>query len=172
MKHFRQKESYKHLFAKNLLKKWFLEQESLGEFCQVAQFKWRSNYGVFTELEFYESSSPYYFELSQGLIEYRGIDENHKDLRGEDCLNWFDPTFNRGNILFVPDITIFHKGLPSILIEVVHTNPISKWKVERIQKFFKGHYIELYEIESEEILKKDSSCVPPFLHSKRLILDA
>lgn len=169
MVEFIQRESYKHLFAKNLLKKWFLEQETTQDFCNVAQFKWRSNYGIFTELEFYETSDPYYFENSGGLIEYRGHDENYLDHRGKNPLNWFDPSFDRGKILFVPDVTIFHKGTPVTLLEVVHTSPLTEWKVKRIREFFNGFHVELFEIEAEEVLRHDKSIIPKYLTCRQVI---
>lgn len=139
MKQFIEKESYKHLFAKNLLRDWFLEQEKHNDYCEVAQFNWRSNYGAYTELPFYKTSDPYYFEC--GL--------------------------NEGKILFVPDITVFHKGVPIYLLEVVHKHPMPLWKVNQIKKFF-NYNIELYEIEAEEILRHDKSIIPTYLECKRL----
>lgn len=169
MNRFIPRESYKHLFAKNLLKRWFLEQEKTEDFCQVGQFKWRSNYGVFTELEYYETSDPYFFECSVGLIEYSGQDDDGIDKRGKNPLNWFDPNIDRGKILFVPDVSIFHKGTPVILLEVVHTHPLPDWKVKKIKKFFNGFHVEVYEIEAEEVLRKDSSSVPNYLQCKQII---
>lgn len=169
MSAFISRESYKHLFAKNLLKRWFLEQDHQLDFCSVAQFKWRSNYGIFTELEFYETSDPYYFETSKGLKEFCGYDNNYIDKRGSNPLEWFDPNFNRGKILFVPDVTIFHKGTPVILLEVVHTSPLTSWKIKRVKDFFEGYYVELYEIEAEEILRHDKSVIPAILKCKQVI---
>lgn len=169
MAEFIERESYKHLFAKNLLKKWFLEQDNSEDYCQVAQFKWRSNYGIFTELKFYETSSPYYFELSGGLKEHEGFDEKYVDKRGINPLDWFDPAFNRGKIQFVPDVSIFHKGVPVLLLEVVHTSPLTTWKIDNIKKFFDGFHIEVYEIEAEEVLRHDKSLVPKYLQCKKVI---
>jgi hypothetical protein len=166
---FIERESYKHLFAKNLLKKWFIEQDVSKDHCEVAQFKWRSNYGVFTELKFYETSEPYYFETSGGLLEYTGNGVNGTDLRGANKLNWFDSKFNRGKILFVPDVTIFHKGTPVILLEVVHTSPLTTWKIEKVKKFFEGYHVEVYEIEAEEVLRHDKSIVPKYLKCNQII---
>ncbi len=157
-----ERESYKHLFAKNLLKRWFLEQDTNNDFCSVAQFNWRSNYGIFTELEFYETSNPFYFELSDGLREYSSE-------RSKNPLDWFDPDFNRGKILFVPDITLFHKGSAVKLLEVVHTNSVPDWKKRRIEKFFAGNHIEVYEIQAEEILRHDKTIVPAYLECRQII---
>jgi len=156
------RESFKHLFAKNLLKKWFLESEKDGS-CEVAQFQWRGNYGVFAELKFYETSDPCYFEVSGGL----DPDKDEFPVRGNPK-DLFLPNFNRGKILFVPDVTIFHKGSPKYLLEVVHTNPLSKSKIEKIDKFF-GGCVNLFEIEAEEILKQDSDTVPEYLECRQIL---
>ncbi len=148
---FIENESHKHRLAKELLYSWFDEQNKSNDSCQIAQFKWRSNYGVFTELKFYETSAPYYFECSKGLKEYSLI--NGVDSRGLNPLDWFDTKIDRGKIIFVPDITIFHKGCPTIIIEVVHKNSLTKSKIEKIKQFFQYHHVELYEIDAEEILR-------------------
>ena len=170
MREFIEKESYKHLFAKNLLKKWFLQQEETKEdYCKVAQFEWRKNYGIFTELKFYETSDPYYFESSEGLTPDNRHSENGKDLQKENPENWFDPNFDRGKILFVPDVTIFHKGTPAMLLEIVHRSPLTNQKIKKIRKFFTGYHIELYQIEAEEILRHDKSIIPNFLKCKQVL---
>jgi hypothetical protein len=138
---FIERESYKHLFAKETLASWFFEEEKGKDFCQVAQFWWRSNYGVYKELPFYETSEVYYFEGGE----------------------------NSGKIIFVPDVTIFHKGTPSLFLEVVHKHPTPQWKIEKIKKFFQKFQIDMYEIEAEEILKHDKKSIPNYLECKQLI---
>lgn len=150
IKKFKEKESYKHLFAKELLAKWFQEEEINNDFCNVAQFSWRANYGVFTELKFHKTDDPYYFENSEYL--YTDNEE-----------------FDRGPILFVPDVIIFHKGSPRYIFEVVNTNPVSNFKLQKIKSFFDGYYIELYEIYVDDILKFDKNEKPNYLECNRLI---
>lgn len=162
---FVEKESHKHRLAKELLASWFHQQDEMHDFCQVAQFTWRSNYGVYTELKFYETSDPYYFECSAGLKDYAEIED--KDVRGDNPLEWFDPLVDRGKILFVPDITIFHKGSATILIEVVHKNPLTNTKIDIIKKFFEGYHVEVYEIEAEEILRHTG--IPNNLKCKQVL---
>ncbi len=167
---FVKRESRKHNQAKNILKRWFSEQERLNDSCRVAQFKWRTNYGAYSELMFYETSDPYYFEQSKGLLEYAGTTKTGRDRRGKNRLKWFDPNFDRGKFLFQPDVTIFHKGVATILLEVVYTNPTSTEKLERIKRFFNGHHVELYDIDAEEILRYEHSPThPEHLNCKRLI---
>lgn len=132
-KEFIEKESFKHKLAKELLASWFMDQENgNSDYCQVSQFRWRKNQGVHLELKFHKNDDPYYFENSEGLT---------------------DPDFERGALLFIPDICIFHKGTPCLMIEVVCTNPVTEIKKERILKFFDGFYVEVFEIEAEEILR-------------------
>lgn len=164
MKKFENKESYKHLFAKELMVKWFTDEEKNNDYCNVAQFNWRSNYGVFPELKFYETSDPYYFECSDGLGDIGQMMDNEIH-----CLEWFRKDYNRGKILFVPDITVFHKGMPKYLFEIVHTHPVTPKKVNDIYNFFDGHNVELYEISAEQILSKDSSCIPEYLECIQLL---
>lgn len=157
MAKYEHKESYKHLFAKNLLAKWLREAENGNDYCGLAQFTWRKNYGIFTELMFHETDDPYYFECSQGLEPYS--EERNKKL----CTNWFKRNFNRGRILFVPDIVIFHKGTPKYIIEIIKTNPLTDEKVNVIKNFFKGHMVEIVAIYADEILRHDISEIPGYL---------
>ena len=147
-------ESYKHKCAKDILFNWLKEADK-NEFCEVAQIKWRSNYGVFKELKFYTTSTSYYFETSEGLIK-TGLDEiENPDDR-------FDKDFNRGSILFVPDITIFHKGMATIFIEIVNTNDVTKEKLQRMKNFADkhGYYPKIYKIKADDILNINVGNIP------------
>jgi hypothetical protein len=144
-------ESYKHLCAKEVLAGWLRDIEKGKDFCELNPIKWRSNYGVFTELPFYETSDPYYFELSKGIKTTKSGNLSH---RGKNPLNWYDKSVDRGRILFVPDITVFHKGTAVHLIEVVHKNPVSDYKLRTIQKFFSHHSVHVWEIPADWILSQ------------------
>jgi len=149
---FKHKESYKHLFAKSVLAGWFQKiEEKCKDFCQLGQFHWRANYGVYTELPFHTTSDEYYFECSGGLLE---------DGQG------FDPKFDRGPILFVPDVTVFHKGSPVYLLEVVHTSHVSTDKLSRIKRFFSNHP-SVYEVDANFILTQIS--MPPVIECKQIL---
>lgn len=151
-----------HKSAKQKLASWLIQKDQANTHVKtLAQFQWRRNYGVFMELKFHEKDDPYYFELSKGLRPYNGYSPvSFEDWRGKNPVDWFDPTFDRGRILFVPDIVIFHKGVPNIFIEIVHTNPVSENKIKSIRKFFSGHFIHLYEIKATHILQHR---IPPLL---------
>lgn len=161
-KKFEHKESYKHLAAKNKLTEWLREIDRAEDFCKLLPFSWRSNYGVFEELPFFSTSDPYYFETSGGLIEPGP--EKLKD--GYDHKACFDPNFNRGRYLFVPDITIFHKGRAFILIEVIHKSYLTWDKITAIDLFFDGN-VELFSITADEILDKTE--VPKKLKAYQII---
>lgn len=136
-------ESYKHKCAKDVLAEWFTETENkCADFCKLAQFNWRVNYGVFKELEFYENNNPYYFEITP---------ENNK----------------AGKLLFVPDVCVFHKGTPAMLFEVVNKSDIRIGKIKKIEKFFNGFYIELYKIKADYILNQ--TCIPDNILCERII---
>lgn len=134
---FKEKESSKHRLAKNLLYKWLTDSERSREF--IWPFVWRPGYGVFKEMRFFESSKPYYFEESEGLVEVGKVG--------------FEAGFDRGKILFAPDICVFHQGVAAILIEVVHRHRVSDQKLEVIKSFYGDTPFELYEIDAEEILR-------------------
>jgi len=143
MSKFIERESYLHKFAKNLLANWLREEDlSNNDPCRLFQFQWRSNYGVFEELKFHETDDPCYFECSEAI--------KHNDSRNP--LDWIDSTVDRGKILFVPDIVVFHKGSPKYIFEIVHTHAISNKKIMAISKFFGGHYVEVYEIFARDLL--------------------
>jgi len=166
---FKENESFKHKLAKNLLAEWLKEQEEIDkDHCNFLPFKWRKSEGIFTELKFHEFDSLYYFQQSRGLKEYTGYDEQTLiDHRGNNPLEWFDDSISRGKIMFVPDITIFHKGVPNILIEIVHSNPISELKKQNITKWYGGENVELYEVFADDILENTQK--PTTLLSRRLI---
>lgn len=146
-KEFIERESFKHKLAKELFGSWFTDQEKgNNDSCSVAQFGWRKNQGVHLELKFHLNDDPYYFENSEGLT---------------------NPEFDRGALLFVPDICIFHKGTPTMLFEVVCTNPVSKEKKKRIEKFFDGFHVEVYEIYADEILRYCE--IPEHIEARRII---
>lgn len=145
-------ESFTHRTAKNFLAEQLRDIEKVDRYCSLNGIEWQRNYGVFTELKFHETDEPYYFETSPGLKEYDGEDENGIDKRGKDCLEWFDHQIDRGRILFVPDIVIFHKGTPTIFIEVVYTNPVKPHKIKAIDRFFEGYLIQVYEVSAVDII--------------------
>lgn len=148
MKKFIEKESFMHLHAKNLLLEELRKVEQSNEFyCTFGPLKWRSNYGVFSELKFHEKDNYCYFECSEGLI----ITGNVPLINGDE---WFDPSIDRGKILFVPDITIFHKGSPKYIIEVVHKNKVTEYKKQCISRFFSGIGIEVYEVSAYDIMSQ------------------
>jgi hypothetical protein len=149
---FIEKESFKHKLAKELLYSWLVNEEKRsGDSCKFGPLSWRCNYGVFMELKFYETSDPYYFENSEGKKQDLDYDSLPELITGNE---WFDENFNRGKILFVPDIVIFSKGCPVIIIEVVHRNPLSEEKLNKIGKFFSGNYCQIYQVYADTILNQ------------------
>lgn len=152
-KKYEYKESYLHKSAKDLLVTELKREEQKNEdYCSFGKIAWRTNYGIFSELPFHETDDLYYFECSEGIKKYDGYDENSNDKRGKNPLDWFDPSYNRGKILFVPDITIFHKGTPVFFIEVVHTHYMEDEKANKILKFFDNSPPKIYEVSAYDIL--------------------
>jgi len=163
MAKYEKRESFKHLMAKQLLVKWLRDIESKNDHCQLGDLSWRSNQGVHEELPFYETSNPYYFELSGGLNPERDF-----DLDKYDYSNLWLPNFNKGLILFVPDITIFHKGCATHLIEVVHKSDLTAEKINEIMFFFHGTecpYYQVWTISADHILGQVNQ--PTFLNFEK-----
>lgn len=147
-KEFKTNESFLHEHAKELLAKFLRDIEKVSDGCRFNQISWRKNYGIFTELPFRILDDPYYFENSAGIIDIQEVMESN------DYLKRFDNSFDRGRILFVPDITIFHKGSAMIFIEVVYTNKTPQWKIDRMQLFFEDNYFEIYEVSAWDIMRQ------------------
>lgn len=143
-------ESYMHSTAKNLVADALIKSEQNADICGKCSFSnltWFKNWGVFTELPFYEKDDICYFELSEA-IKYidRSVNKNNHQFV-------FDSKIDRGNILFVPDIVIFQKGCISKIIEVVHKNEIPEWKINKIKSVFRNQ-VDLYTIRANYILSQ------------------
>lgn len=140
---FKSRESFLHKAAKEQLFKWLKDAEHESpdkDGCSFAQFGWRKNYGVFMELPFHETDDTCYFERSA----FASYDHNNK----------FVPLdIDRGKILFVPDIAVFHKGEPTMLFEIVVTNPVTEYKIETIKRFYGGSHVEVYEVLAMDIMR-------------------
>lgn len=150
------KESFLHKLAKEQLFKWLEEEENKGnDCCKFAQFSWRQKYGVFMELPFHETDDVYYFECSA----FASFDHNN---------NFVPLDIDRGKILFVPDIVVFHKGTPIYIFEIVASNPLTDRKIQAIKTFFGDYYhIEVYEVSAMDIMKMLKK--PDFLPCKQII---
>ena len=153
MSNFVELESFKHKAAKELLASWLRNLDNTQDGCLLSPISWRSNYGVFEELKFHETDDPYYFEMSSGLINYELREGMGLGFRPKTNTDWFKSDFDRGRILFVPDITIFHKGVAAILVEILHKHEVPDKKLNIISDFFSGQGVTLFEIRAEDILK-------------------
>lgn len=152
---FVERESNKHYLAKELFAKWCRDAEALARkynhfTAKVAQFEWRPNQGVHTELQFCEFDDTYYLENR-----YPGATPRDGSMHRS---NEF------GRILFVPDISIFIKGEIRIIFEIKHTSGLSEEKLQRIAARLPN--CSIYEIEAEEVLRHDKSIVPEFIECK------
>lgn len=162
-------ESYLHYYAKKLLLNWLSNCEIKGEdYTKSSHFMWGVNYGIYGELPFFEKDDPYYFESSSFMNGayindryYNKLDAHDYKIMKKVKKYEIAPTkyiiensINRGKLLFIPDITIFHKGTAMILIEVVNTNYVNYEKISKILNFFDGDHLEIYEVDAYEILSK------------------
>lgn len=163
MAKFIEKESYAHNTAKTLLATWLTleEQKTTPAMpCSFCGIHWNKNYGVFTELPFYENSSPYYFEHS-------GIAWEYPD-NIQDYSTHYREGFNKGKRIFTPDICLFHQGYVHVIIEIVHKSGLTARKLAMMKKFFKNTYVTVYTIKAENILCCTS--VPTWLHLEKVKL--
>ena len=149
---FIKREGYMHLSAKKILTDKLRIMNNTQKICSTNSFCWRSGYGVFDELPFYETSSPYYFEHSVGL-KYEW-----DETRTDNPITWFEDYYDMGKIIFVPDITIFESGQAKILIEVVSTNPVSFEKKIKMVNFFGSLHFEVYEVSAKDVLNRNIRC--------------
>ena len=64
--------------------------------------------------------------------------------------------FLRGDLYFVPDVTVYKNGEPNILYEVVYKNEITGSKLERIQLWCYCNAIDMviYEVSADWILSQ------------------
>lgn len=154
--------SYNKGMAKLKLYSWLFQVNSNSDSCVLEPFAWRQNYGVFIDLLFHEKDDVYYFENSEGL-------KPNNELNFNDCLQWFYPGFDRGKILFKPDIAIFHKGQPKIFIEIVDKDHVDKDKIRRIQEFMGDLYFELYEVDASDIQYLSDDEIPDKIHHIQVI---
>lgn len=126
---FIEEESYKHKLSKELLYSW-IEAKNRNDTQNypedfILPFVWQTDGqdNVHLELPFFETTGLYYFQ-----------------------------SMHQGKTVFIPDITIFHKGVASIFIEVIHKCPVTDEKLERINAFYKNRPPSLYTIDAENIL--------------------
>ena len=132
--------------AKEILFKILREEDMSGDSSKIAQFHWKRNYGVYKDLPFYESDNSYYFEESKGIIPY-----DERDEKCVDYLKWFSADFNRGKLLFVPHITIFHKGAVKYVLIIVDGKDTPHSELKVMDDFFSGYW-NCYQIEADDIL--------------------
>ena len=152
------RESYKHLLAKELLAKWCRKAEkearkNNAHSAKMAQFGWNVNQGVHTELQFCQEDCSYYLENR-----YPGDTPRDGSMQRS---NKF------GKILFVPDVSIFSKGEIRVIFEVKHTHGVTEKKLNLIKE--RLTMCSVYEIEAEEILRHKKNTIPDFLECKTLI---
>ena len=139
--------------AKTMLHKWLSEIDKINDMCELHPFKWRSNYGVYMDLKFYDFDDPYYFENEVRI--------DILSLKNESL------TYNKSP-LFIPDITIFHKGVACILIFITDNDynfPYNKGAI--INKFFEGFHNEIYLVAYRDILRIKAD-TPKYIRAKKL----
>ena len=153
---FENKESYMHKCAKDILKEWLEEGDSIqGSGLGDIFFKPNRKSGVWLEYPVLNFGS--YSSLEQNWDEIWACNDDGTFI---DC-NDFVPTYNqcveRYGIypIAVIDIVCTHKGIPLFGIEICHKNPVSKEKIKKIKDIIPpGNEFTLIEIDATWIMSQ------------------
>ena len=155
-------ESYKHLYAKQLLAQWLRDKSSLVKVHSDNDHKMIS------------------FDQIKALVPiddiFGGVYEEYPicSVNGKTTLHYpFEvseiPTYDQllQKAIFILDIAVRHMDKIKYGIEIVHTNPVSKTKITALQLSTADIGFELYHISADWILNQCS--VPYKLELMRLI---
>ena len=153
---FEHKESYIHYYAKKVLKDWLDTDCTTRTRTHFNLFNYQPNRvsGVF--LEYPIISKDDYNTLDYSLDVLEEIDEMPSY---NECID----KYNKKPVAMV-DIVILDNEKPKYLIEICHSNPVSKYKIELLKRL---GVTNLIEIDALEILKQIKK--PTRLNFKKLI---
>ena len=146
---FKENESYKHKAAKEVLKEWFYGCGWLGDIsCEVNR-----KCGVYLEYpivndENYDSVNYIWDEILCHPNEPIIMEKQSEDYVRPDEFAEYVPTYEDCVKLGiypkrVVDVVLPHKGTPWWFIEICHTNPTSKEKIEELQSLGVRNLIEI-----------------------------
>ena len=156
---FKQKESFTHKLAKELLHSWLTEKwehvdgpihnsinfidNNTGENCQFGE-----NQTDFVFMEYpITTDFPYLIDETMGCCDENGCQYRSKE-KYCPCLKC--PNFNFSKLEYVSDIALEHKGVVSTIIEIKHKHKTPPNKVERLTK--NNGCTDIYEIDARHIL--------------------
>ena len=168
----------KYIDARGKLAGWLQDIEKGNDGCGISPLYWRSNWGVHEGLKYHTTDEAWYFETCSGLwsaqdVFHKRIDSHQQDVGmaepkcNTECSTCIYNT-DRGGVLFESDISIFHKGSVSYIIEITNKDfPLNKDKVRKMLNFIDiEDTAEIYEIDADFILQQDT--VPDSLQCKKI----
>ncbi len=117
----------------------------------LSGLKYDSIFENFKDLKFHKGDDEIYFINSKGLRDglYDCMDRFDYEFP-ETADDFFKINYNRGEVLFTADITIFHKDYVKYIIEIVDETYIDSEKINRIVEFSEMTYY--YQVVADDIL--------------------
>lgn len=178
---FVERESYKHKYAKNILKEWLDNGLYLFDDTYIREHDsgvWHRKSSVFLEYpvsilnEKYCSIEPYNslynswdeikfqstFKEDKETIISRDKDGNITETTfnywGKECSGYvpsYEETIRYGETIAVCDLAVIHKGIIRLCIEICHKNPVSE---EKIKNLYKSGLENLIELDAEWVMRQ------------------
>jgi hypothetical protein len=159
---FEENESFKHKFAKELLRKWLYE-EYVGP-------KWGGD-GIYLEYPIVPSAK---LSWSNCLIAYNySFGDNRYEYYGNTSIDYhpsYDQCIAFGDIpIAVLDVAETYKGIIKRGFEVYHTHMVDSVKLDKLKGLVNGTDFKLYEISAEDILRQTKKPADILKFCRRLI---
>ena len=174
------RESYKHKFAKQVFKEWVEKWEERGKGGGRVSIptNYFNNDDDVIPIIIGSSSRSALLEYPIVIDKKRDIDSMNMvwdeiwappEQIGDEIVLGTVPTYDQCksdnlNPIAIVDIVLTWKGMPSYLVEICHTNPVSDEKINKLEKLATGGQ-NLIEIDADWILKQIG--VPSKLEIKR-----
>lgn len=154
---FNHKESYIHLYAKEVLKKWLDTECDKKTRTHFNLFRYEPDRisGVFLEYPIVKKDDYNSLDYSFDILEPDIVEMPSYN----DCINKYDV-----KPLSMIDLVIIDKNKPKYLIEICHSSPVSEYKIKLLKSLGVTNLIEIQALEILKQIKKPSS-----INFKRLI---
>ena len=160
---FEHKETYIHLLAKEVLKRWLDTSATKRTRTHFDLFSYTPNRksGVFLEYPIVAKDDYNSLKYSFDVLE---PDENNEEKTEriptyEECINKY-----KVKPLSMIDLVIIDNEKPKYLIEICYSNPVSKYKIELLKRLGVKNLIEIDAIDILKQIKK-----PTRLNYRKLI---
>ena len=162
---FVERESYKHKYAKQVVKEWL---DTVGEI-PTNYKKWG---GQFILGSHKNNRDGVWLEYPAGYYSKNGFNsiDSLFDETWDECQKDPVPTYQqcmekKFNVVGILDIAVQHKGHIYQGIEICHKNPVSKEKVEKLREL---GMLDLVEIDADWVLSQIG--IPKVIKIKRMLI--